>query len=287
MVCSLALVSHAARAQIAAEIPPDCGDASVSAELGRELRERLPASAQGEPVTVTITREAAGYQLVVLAEGQRRELHDRECAALLRAAVVVALAIVAPEAQTSSTTVRTGPPSAPPPKKKDSGYRIAIGADAGAQFGTTPKPAVLLGVAGQLAGRRFGLALGLRYLFSTTTLDSTEHGVRASAVGASLAGTYAPWSWARAEAGFAAYRLAGRGQGSVRDSNDSAWDGGPLLGVHFLPFTSPPFWTAVAAEGQWNLARAQFSIHEAAGNREVFRAAALSASTFLQAGVVW
>jgi len=282
---TIALASPCAHAQISAQIPADCGGASGAA-LEREIRARLPESARNAPVAVTIAPSADGFQLVVLAAGERRELADRACPALTRAAVVVALALVAPEVQTSSTPATPAPPSAPP-NPKISDYRIAIAAEAGAHFGTTPSAALLLGLDAQLAWQRFGLALGLRYLSPTSVRDSTNHGVRADALGATFAGTFTPWARLQARAGVVAYRLAGQGLGSVNNTDDSAWDVGLMLGVHFLPLVRPPFWTALAAEGQLNLARARFSIHESAGDRQVFRAAVFSGSTFLQAGVVW
>jgi len=283
---TVALASLPARAQISAEIPPDCGGAPELAELTHEIHERLPESARQEPVSIAITSDSAGYHLLVLARGQRRELRDRECSALMRAAVVVSLALIAPEAHAAPTPATPAPPSAPP-NKKISDYRIAIAPEAGAHFGTTPQVSLLLGLDGQLSWRRLGLALELRYLLPTSTRDSTQHGVRASALGAALAGTFTPWARVQARAGIAAYRLAGQGLGSVNDTRDSAWDLGPTLSLHFLPFLRPPFWAALAAEGQLNLVRARFSIHESTGDHQVFRVSPFSASTFLQAGVVW
>ena len=283
--CALLLGSlgSQAHAAVLTGISEECG--SVSAFDG-ELQRRIGPEAL-ELTRVTLTSGASGYDLLVQVGDARRELHDANCQVLLRAALVVVAALAEPTAKPENPTkpVPVAPASGalekPSVRRRP---RFALGAAAGLHLGTLPKPTLLVDLDAQLQWSHSGLAAGLRYLLPNATLDQAGHGVHVAGVGAYLAGVVTPWPRVQGRLGVVGYRLSGTGLGSVEHTQDTAWEGGPLLGVSFLPVLRPPFWLSIGAEGQLNLLRAHFEI---AHYGTVFSVPSLSASAFARAGVVW
>jgi len=278
-----------ASAAISAQIPPECGSLS---DFEAELEQRLVNVSAAETTRVTLTPEDAGYQLVVEAGNQRRELHDASCQELLHAAVVIALALLEPKRE------ETAPPapepaqpapaaSLPPPVTKaptHSRPKVALGAGGGVHWGTLPKATLMLDAEAQLKWTRFGVAAGFRYLLPAETRDENGKGARIGALGASVAGLYEPWTRLQMRLGVATYRLSGSGLGSTQTDDGVAWEVSPTLGAAFVPFQRAPFWTCVALEGQLNLIRPTFEIRS---YNEVFQVPLLSGSALVHGGVVF
>jgi len=218
---------------------------------------------------------------------ERRELYDPNCRELMRAAVVIALALLEPEADEREAPTEPPVVLLAPPRVSEGGPRVAhfaLAGGAGVQFGTLPTPTLLLDLDAQLLWTHWGVAGGLRYLLPTAERDVTNHGARVSGVGAYFAGSFEPWPRVQARLGVIGYRLSGEGLGSVKRSTDTAWELGPTVGASFTPFHFAPFWTNVAAEGQLNLLRAHFDISDYG---TVFSVPWLSGSLFLRAGVTF
>ena len=287
LVLALCGSPHAARAAAAADIPTECGSLSA---FEAELRERLGPNAPLDATRVLLTPDVSGFRLVVEVGSERRELYDPNCRELMRAAVVIALALLEPQ-----STEGQAPREAPvvlstPPRAAEAGPRVphfALAGGAGVHFGTVPNPTLLLDLDAQLVWTSWGVAAGFRYLLPSSDQDATNHGARVSGIGAYLAGTFEPLPRVQARLGVVGYRLSGTGLGSVERSTDSAWELGPTVGASFTPFRRGSFWTNVAAEGQLNLVRARFQIRDYGTDGTVFRLPWLSGSLFLRGGVVF
>jgi len=286
--CSL--VALPAGAAISAQIPAECGS---TAEFENELEQRLGDVATSDTAHVTLTPESSGYQLVVEAANQRRELHDANCQELLRAAVVITLALlepkreqVAPPAAAPAPAPEVPAPPAPAAPKAERGShpKFGLAAGGGLHVGTLPDPTLLLEFDTQLKWTRFGIAAGFRYLLPTTSVDEKDHGARVGAVGAYLAGSFEPWPRLQTRLGVATYLLSATGKGSVESHDGSAWEVAPTLGASFTPFDHPPFWISLGLEGQLNLIRPSFEIRS---YDEVFQVPIVSGSALARAGVVF
>jgi hypothetical protein len=278
-----------AGAAISAQVPAECGSFS---EFESALEQRIGNVATPEPTRITLTPELSGYQLVVEVGDQRRELHDPSCQELLRAAVVVTLALLEPQGKEATPGVqgseRPAPPAPPaPPRPVSSGQarpKLALAAGAGLHVGTLPKATLMLEFDAQLKWARFGVAAGFRYLLPTSSVDENERGARVGATGAYLAGVFEPWHRVQTRLGIAAYRLFASGITSVESREGSAWELSPTLGASVVPFERPPFWTSVGLEGQLNLIRPSFEIRS---YNEVFQVPLLSGTALARAGVVF
>jgi hypothetical protein len=293
LVC--AVVALPARAAISVQIPAECGSLPA---FEQELEQRLGSVSAPEATRITLTPEVSGYQLVVEAGSQRRELHDASCQELLRAAIVVTLALLDPKkeeatlpaaepeptspapAPESTSTPKASAPNAPSPKRP----KFALGANGGLHLGTLPKATLMLELDAQLQWARFGVALGFRYLLPTSTVDEKNRGVRLGAVGAHLAFVFEPWHRVQTRLGVATYRLTATGIGSAEYYDASAWEVAPTLGASVIPFERPPFWTRLGLEGQLNLIQPNFEIRN---YDEVFYVPAVSGSALAGAGVVF
>jgi len=278
--CLCALPTAAA---ISAQIPAECGAAS---EFEGELEQRLGSAAAPDMTRVSVTPELAGYRLVVEAANQRRELHDSDCRELLRAAIVISLALLEPERADAPPTAPELAPPAPPlaTRGRYPGPRLLLAAAGGLHFGTLPQATLLLDFDAHLRWLRFGLAAGFRYLLPTETRDASRRGVRVAGTGAYLAGVFEPGHGLQTRLGIVAYRLSGTGLGSVAVKDGVSWELAPVLGTSFTPFERPPFWTHVGVEGQLNLLQPKFEI---LSYHEVFRVPRLSGTAFVRAGVVF
>ena len=274
------LCAKSAQAASFAEIPEECGSSS---EIERELQRRVGHSEALDATRVTLTRELSGYRLIVEVGSERREIHDANCHELLRAAVVVALALLEPQREAGPVASELSPaPTAKSPAS--SAPQLALGAGVGVHWGTVPQPTLLLELDGQLSWARWGVAAGLRYLAPTSVQDEAKHGARVGGVGTYLAGTFEPWSQLHGRLGLSLYRLSGTGLGSVERTQDSAWEVAPLVAASFTPYERPPFWASLGAEGQLNLLRSSFQIRNYGA---VFQVPWVSGSAFARAGVVW
>ena len=289
---SCQLAAAPASAAISVHIPPQCGS---NAEFENELEQRLGSVTAPEATRVTLTPEESGYRLVVEVGYQRRELHDASCQELLRAAVVIALALLEPKRdQAAPAASEAGRPAAAAQRvavaqpaangSSHSGPEFALGAGAGLHVGTLPKATLLLELDTQLKWTQLGVAAGFRYLLPTSSVDEKARGVRIGAVGAYLAFVFEPWQRVQTRLGLLAYRLSATGLGSVDPRDGSAWEVAPTLGASFTPFEQPPFWTRVGLEGQLNLIRPNFEI---LNYDEVFQVPLVSGSALARAGVVF
>ncbi len=291
LTLAMCVCSSPAYAALVTGIPEECGSAS---ELESELEQRIGPNTSLDSTRISVAREGEGYSLLVEVGSERRELHDQSCRELVRAAVVITIALLEPERHAEpeprAEPIRPVQPvparaSEPPtPRSRAPRPRIALGADVGLHIGTTPRVTPMIDVDAQLLGSRFGVALGARYLFASSETDGEGHGARVSALGAYAAGTLQLGSRVQTRLGLVGYRLFGEGLGTVQASNDAAWELAPLLGASFVPFQSPPFWTSLGAEAQLNLLRPSFEILH---YDSVFRVPVVSGSAFARAGVVW
>ena len=278
-VVALCLCTTRAHALISTPMPEACGSGE---ELQAELQRRQGSNV--DVTQITVTREGSGYRLLVEVGAERREIHDQSCQELLRAAVVISLALSEPKRAEAPVAPPEAEPRAGLRRARPSRFEIALEAGAGVHVGMTPQPTLLVELDAQLRLAHFGLASGVRYLVSTSTVEA-GHGVRVSALGAFAAGTVEPWPSVQARAGVGGYRLFGAGFGGVRPEDGSAWEVAPLLGANFTPYRHPPFWASIGAEAQLNLIRPSFEVLPY--QDRVFRAAWLSGSAFAHFGVVW
>ena len=279
----MAARAEPAQASMVAEIPPDCG---TTDELSRELQARLGAEVSLDATRVVLEPEVGGYRLTVEVGGKRRELHDPSCRELLRAAVVIAVALLEPP-KPAGPAPPTPAGTASPARESNSLHsplHFAIGLGAGLHAGTTPKPTLLLDLDGQLKWTHWGMAAGFRFLLPNSERDAANRGVEVSGLGGYVAGLWQPWPRVQARVGVVGYRLEGAGLGSVQQASDVAWELAPTVGARFVPFERPPFWTSLGAEGQLNLLRARFEITNYA---QVFQVAPVSGTLFAHAGLSW
>ena len=280
------LVALPASAAISAQIPAECGSL---ADFERQLEQRLGNVSTPEATRVTLTPELSGYHLVVEVGDQTRELHDASCQELLRAAVVIALALLEPKREEPASLAPEPAQPAQPAQpaanaRRHSRAKVALAAGGGVHVGTLPEATLMLELDAQLKWTRFGVATGFRYLLPQSTVDESGRGARIGAAGAYLAGLFEPWHRVQTRLGIVTYRMSASGLGSTEYRDGSAWELAPTLGATFVPFERPPFWTSVGIEGQLNLIRRSFEI---LNYREVFQVPLLSGSAFARAGVVF
>lgn len=290
-LCALALAlfgfEATARASSDPAIPPECGS---RADFDRQLRQRLGDDAPIGSVRVQITRGVERSHLRVELGSQLRELDDTSCSELLRAAVVIAVAMLGGE--------RPAPPTpAPAPRSSAPASRLypRLGVDAGAglALGTLPQPVLALELEGKALWRSFGIASSLRYLTPTDKTTPEGKGVRLQALGISASGIFRPSRLWEARLGFAAQRLAGSGTGPITErGRDVAWAAGPTLGLAFVPLQLGSFWAGAGAEGQLNAVRGRFQIlHYYRPVSEdayvVYQVPWLAGAAFVRLGMVW
>jgi hypothetical protein len=241
-------------------------------------------------VHVSIAPRASGHHLRVQIGAELRELNDESCSELFRAAVVVAVAMLmrdrtppaaVPEPEKTAPPAAAATPSARP--------RFTLGAGAGANIGTLPKPTPVLELEGQALWRQWGLALGGRYLLPSEELVDDARGATLQAFGGHAAVIFRPARAWQARLGFAAQRLLGKGQGGQRPQSDEIWVAGPTLGLGFVPYESGPLWLGLGAEGQLNALRGEFKIlnYNRVDDLSVHSVPWLSGAAFVRLGLVW
>jgi hypothetical protein len=272
------------------DLPPECGSRAV---FDREVMARLGTSPT-TPVSVDITRVTSGYRLRVQVDDDIRELDDPSCAALFRAAVVVAVAMLMHD-RSAPTSPVPSPPAAPPvPSPKPSVFpRFTLGAGVGVALRTLPHPVLALELETKLQWRLLGVSANVRYLAPTEKVDAQDKRVSLEAFGAGVTGFFRPSRSWEARLGFAAQRLSGKGAGSITQSHaDTVWVAGPTLGLGFIPFQSPRAWAGLGAEAQLNAVRGSFQILHYSQDvtrppHEIYPVPWLAASTFVRLGLVW
>ncbi|HEY3253667.1 MAG TPA: hypothetical protein VGJ91_06950, partial [Polyangiaceae bacterium] len=224
LLCCLAALP--ANAAISAQIPAECGSLS---EFESELEQRLGNASAPEATRVTLTPEVSGYRLVVEAGNQRRELHDPSCQELLRAAIVIALALLDPKRDEVPPALAEPERRAPPASKAvgRAWPKVALAAGGGLHLGMLPHATLMLELDAQLKWARWGVATGFRYLLPAETVDENGHGAQIGAAGAYLAGLFEPWQRVQLRLGVAAYHLSASGRGTVDPQEGGAWELSP------------------------------------------------------------
>lgn len=273
----------------ASAIPEACGTRSA---FDAELRERLGPDAPLDDVQVSISPRDDRFHLRVQIKNEVRELDDANCSELLRAAVVVTLAVLMHEREQPPTPAPPSPPpTSPPPLPRYPRWSF----DAGAGFvaGSLPKPVLALELESKALWRRFGVGLALRYLAPSETRDAENKGVQVQAFAASVVGIFRPASRWEARLGLAATRLDGSGLGAITETqHDVSWNFGPSLGLGVTVLEERPFWLGLGAEGQLNALRGRFQIRNYSGEisnelQDVWVAPWLAASGFVRLGLVF
>lgn|GEM_PF-1028215 len=272
--CLVLLSSRAARArELNVAVPAGCGS---SEQFREELARRLGAAFVLPSIELSISASDTGYALRMQVGGEQRELHDTECEALFRAAVVVAVAILLPTAEGKEppkAAVKAPPPKAakppPSPPAKEQAttpsaparpsrpleLELWAGLGAGLNLGLVPHPTLALDA--QLkafARRRFGVAVAGRYLLQRELEKDDGRGVQVSGFGGQALLLFRPHRAWEAGLGASLYQLSGTGLAEARFTA-SALVVGPNLVVSFLPLQRRWFWVGVSAEFQWNAQR--------------------------------
>jgi hypothetical protein len=255
-------------AQHSLDFPTECGSAKefereVAARLG-ELR--LPAtSARIEP-------SGHGFRLSMSVAGEQRELRDRDCRELFRAAVVVAVAIAVSEAEPGAKPAgqqskkrNASAPSTPAPlptsvEPREPALRAFVVLGGGATLGVSPGIVPSLDLETKLLVHRLGVALEARYVAPGSSLDAANRGVEVSAVGGAMSALFQPIPVLEARLGVSVLRVFGTGLGSSDQRSDAAWGGGVTAGLGVFPLRRERWWVGARAEAEWHLIRPRFEI---------------------------
>lgn len=286
----LSLVCRAGFSAAPVELPAECGTA---ADFERELHARSVDPGLLEQAQVLVERDSSGYRLRMLVRGEAREFRDADCSALMRAGVVVVIALseasqrsesprAATEAEYQVRTGATATTAATPVSANSEhagGARFFAGIGAGMNAGLLPRPAVVLELETGVAGPHWGVVADFRLFPQSATRDSTGHGVSLHALGGQLAATFRPLDTLQLQMGGGAYRLSGSGLGSVLPLTDSAWAIALTSGAAIVPLRRNGFEFGFGAEGAVYVQRPGFEIR---GYREVFRSSLIGGSVFFR-----
>jgi hypothetical protein len=147
--------------------------------------------------------------------------------------------------------------------------------------GLQPKLGPFIGVQVAIEAASFGVHSSLRWLPARGERDAHGRGVEVAAIGARVAGYYAPTRSLALELGVGVYHLNGTGLGSAQNVSAGLWTVGPLVGLWFTPLRWGSVFLAVGAEGQLALSRPSFEI---TGYAKVFRVSRMFGTTYLAAG---
>lgn len=270
------------------DVPVSCGS---RAEFESEVERRLGRQSPLQPLDVHIHAEAAAYTLRMRVGNEQRELHDSDCRALFRAAVVITAAITLSETRerrsapaapsgTRSNEVQTAPvmaqrQTAQSPRELE----IALGLEGGVNFGLLPEPARQLGLLAKVRRKQLGLELSARYLGPADRQESSGRGVSVQGVNAELAALYRLSVLELSLAGTGAL-LFGSGYGEGRRS-DFAWAFGPAASLMAIPFENSFMWVGVGGSLYWNLLNPQFEI---LNYGQIFSSSTVTGSLFLRIG---
>lgn len=289
-LCALFLPVHAL-AQISVDAPPGCGS---EAELRGELTRLLGAdAARAEPLLLQIRTpesEDAEYALELEVQGERRTLRDRDCRALFKAALVMAASAVEPSRvqAVAPDTERAAVHALPSTDEKRASaaqphlaWRAHVDAGAGIAFGVLPSPAPRFELSAGIERGAFGALLALQYLMPEEKRAGDGHGVRAWALGARAAATFAPVELLRLGAGVEIDRLRGTGLGSQSPDSDSVWMVAPLVEAALVPLQSGPLRLELGLDAHYAVLRPRFEI---LGYGTVFQVARFGGSAFARVG---
>lgn len=270
-----------ASASPAVVAPDGCGSA---AEFEREVKERLTQASEVPPTRVWIVAQPGGYRLTIQTAAEIRELFNRDCRELFRAAIVIAVARASEHRQATPLPPPGLAPSRSTESRGESGTQLRLGLSAGGglHLGLAPHPSVAPEVEGQILFGRLGLGLAIRHLINAGDQDDQGLGVSVSGPAAMLRVLYALAPAWRAGLGFGVVRLKGVGLGSADNAEDTAWSAGPTISAGWIPLRVRHFWLGVGVETQLNLLRARYEI---LNHGEVFRVSPVSAG--LTVGVGW
>jgi len=271
--CSLLLSSRAAAArELNVAVPAGCG---TTEQFREELARRLGATFALPNIELSIFASDAGYTLRMQVGGEQRELHDTECEALFRAAVVVAVAILLPTAEAkeppkAAPPKPAKPPPSPPAKERQTPssapsrparparpleLELWASLGAGLNLGLVPHPTLAFDAQIKaFARRRFGIAVAGRYLLERELEKDDGRGVQVSGFGGQALLLFRPHPAWETGVGASLYRLSGTGLAEERFTA-SALVVGPNLSVSFLALQRQWFWVGVSAEFQWNAQR--------------------------------
>lgn len=122
-------------------------------------------------------------------------------------------------------------PAAPalPPEPVDEANYLRIAAGGGAATGLSPEVALLLELGAAFGSEKWGGAVRLKYLPSSSATTEGELGLDLESIGGRSGVFYAPFPFLRVEAGLAVYRLTARGTGISHPTTDSVWMAAPEL----------------------------------------------------------
>ena len=275
-----------ARAATEPDIPPECGTREA---FDAELSKRLGVDAQPSLVHVSITQASNRSHLRVQIGNEVRELDDPSCTELFRASVVVAVAMLLHEPPPAA---KAAPPPPAKPALPREYPRFSVGAGAGLNVGTLPRPVLALELEGKAFWRYLGVSVNVRYLAPTKKVDEQKKRVELQALGAGVSGLFRPSRLWEARVGVAAQRLSGQGAGSITQSHDdTVWAAGPTLGLAFIPIQQRLFWAGLGAEGQLNALRGTFQILHYSQNvtdppHEIYSLPWIAGQAFVRLGLV-
>ena len=302
------------------DVPIRCGarsdfDASIRARLGDEAHKLL------DTLDLVIEPRGDAYRLSMRVGDDARTLEDPSCTDLLRAAVVVAIALwEAPSAQTAthradgdaaprageatggiegdlsakplqvSQVARTGGSLLGPvghvtahtASSERKGLPVQLSGLAGIGQGQQPDWTPFVGVRAAVELKVFGIVASLRFSPADRTTDANRRGVIVTALGGQVAAYWKPLFWAGIEAGLSTHYLHGAGVGSRDVWSADVVSAGPHLSVWAIPWQNDWIFTTVATESHLNLLRPRFEI---SGYGEVYRVSGLSWASYLSAGV--
>lgn len=135
-----------------------------------------------------------------------------------------------------------------------------LGLGAGVLLGLAPRAAPMLELAASAERGAWGVALGVNYVFVTTSAGELGRDVSIDALGGWLAGSLQLLPQLRMRAGATLARLEGRGRGSRVERTDAAWSLGARLELAAVLLHSGPMQFEVGAAGQWAFTRPTFEI---------------------------
>jgi hypothetical protein len=295
-------------------VPAQCGNESAFAQA---IRERVGKDAELllGALELSIDGNVEGFALSMRVGDEARNLFDRHCEDLFRAAVVVAVALwEAPHtAESASSAVNPSvPPNAAPEISPDPRspaerapvntgtvtpphgqvvphaktrarppFRAWLQGEAGVLSGLTPDPTPTFGLRGALEQPRFGMATGVRLLLPSSDRDKNDRGVSVFAIGAHVSAFARPLPPLGVELGASAHLLRGRGLGSHATDTAVLGSFGPRLGLWAIPIQTNDLLLTIGVEGQLAVIRPSFEISEYG---RVFRADVMSAGGFLTLG---
>ncbi|HWA73405.1 MAG TPA: hypothetical protein VG937_13760 [Polyangiaceae bacterium] len=265
-------------------VPAGCGSRE---EFESEVMQRLGGGLSMPNVALDIAKESSGYVLRMSVNDEARELHDVDCRELLRAAVVVTVALTLshgpprPPARSAKPVTTQVPVPAATDRKGPSDVELRAAAGAGLESGLLPGAALGLELFGEaLWKQRFGASLAARYLARRSEQDAAGRGLVVDAFGGQALGRYRANSRWEAGLGAAAFRLDADGLGPGRRPGH-AWAAGPALEIGFEPLRTQHWWLGIAAEARWNLLRPTF---EFLNHGPIFTASRFDFSLFLRLG---